>query len=97
LARTRVLTTNPTGDSGLSALAAISRAGYEVSTADIATMALGWKSRFASAHHTLRKGTVEAQAESLVELVDRLRPDVFLPIGMRATRAATSVASDSQR
>jgi predicted ATP-grasp superfamily ATP-dependent carboligase len=51
-------------------------------------MALGVKSRFAKGHYRLGGSTVDAQAESLLDLVDRVRPDVFLPIGMRATRAA---------
>ncbi len=85
MSRTRVLMTNANSDAGLSAARSLVRAGYDVSSADVVDMPYGVKSRFISAHHILANGTADAYAASLLDVVDRIRPDVLLPLGAQST------------
>ena len=85
MSRTRVLMTNANSDAGLSAARSLVRAGYDVSSADVVDMPYGVKSRFISAHHILANGTADDYAASLLDVVDRIRPDVLLPLGAQST------------
>lgn len=77
--------TNANSDAGLSAARSLVRAGYDVSSADVVDMPYGVKSRFISAHHILANGTADDYAASLLDVVDRIRPDVLLPLGAQST------------
>ena len=85
--RTRVLITNATSDAGLSVVQSLVRSGYHVESADVVHMPFGVKSRFVSAHHVLANSTEYVYAAALLDLVDRIHPDVFLPVGMREISA----------
>ncbi len=91
MSRTRVLMTNATSDAGLSAARALARAGYDVSSADVVAMPYGVKSRFISAHHVLANGTADAYAASLLDVVDRIRPEVLLPLGAQSTLGSAAL------
>lgn len=90
MSRARVLITNATSDAGMSAACSLSRAGYEVMSADVADMAYGLKSRFISAHHVLANGSSDAYQAELLELVNRIRPDALLPLGNQSTFASAT-------
>jgi predicted ATP-grasp superfamily ATP-dependent carboligase len=89
--RARVLITNANSDAGLSAACSLVRAGYEVSSADAVDMPFGAKSRFIDGHHVLANGTPDAYASSLLALVDRIRPDVLLPLGQQSTEGSAAM------
>lgn len=68
---------------------ALATAGYRVVTTDFARLPFGLRSRYTSAHYVV-PGTDESVFESsLLDLVDRIRPDVLLPLGTRGTHAAS--------
>lgn len=88
--RTRVLITNATSDAALSVARSLARAGYDVTSADIVGIPSSLKSRFISTHHVLANDSADDYATSLLDLVDRIRPDVLLPLGARAALATAA-------
>jgi predicted ATP-grasp superfamily ATP-dependent carboligase len=86
-----VLISNATSDAGLSAARSLARAGYEVSSADVVEMRRGLRSRFIGANYVLAKASPAAYAASLLDLVDRIRPDVLLPLGNQSTFASAAM------
>ena len=88
MAKRTALVTNATSDSGLTVIRALARSGYEVHGTDFRRLPLGARSHYVKVHHTLPNESVAGFETALLDLLDRLRPDVFLPIGTTATLAA---------
>ena len=84
-----VLLTNATSGAGLAASKALAAAGRRVITSDFQRLPLGLRSRYSWANHVL-SGTSQSDLEGgLLALVDRVRPDVFLPLDTRSVFAAS--------
>jgi len=79
--RKTVLVTNATTGAGLAAVKSLAAAGYRVITADFEGSWRGLRSRYSSAHYGLRAANQQEFERSLLDLVDRVRPDAFLPLG----------------
>jgi predicted ATP-grasp superfamily ATP-dependent carboligase len=83
----RVLISNASSDSGLAAIQALARSGFEVSGFDVRRLPLGIHSRYLRASYLLDRSSGEAFQHAYVDLVQRLRPDVLLPLGSRSVQA----------
>lgn len=76
----KALVTNCTRNSGLTALRALAGAGWTVLGADDRLFPLGLHSRFASAPYELLPAEGDPLfAPALLDLLDRVRPDVLIP------------------
>ena len=76
----KILITNCTRNSGLSVLRALNRSGWAVTGADDRLLPLGLRSRFSAApYHRLPAQDSPSFAQALLELIDKVRPDVLLP------------------
>jgi predicted ATP-grasp superfamily ATP-dependent carboligase len=82
-----------TSDAALAAIASVARAGYDVTTADVRPMPFGFTSRYARAHYVLDNRTPEHFDRALLDLVERLRPDILLPVGSRPVASCARVRS----
>ena len=77
------LITNATSDAGLAAAKSLADAGYKVSAVDLRKLPFGLPSRYWISYDAVSRGSQEAFEQELLDLVWRLRPDVFLPLGTR--------------
>jgi predicted ATP-grasp superfamily ATP-dependent carboligase len=84
-----VLVTSAGTGTGLAVVKSLAAAGYRVITADFAGPGRGLRSRYSSAHVCLPAAKQQEFENSLLALVDRVRPDAFLPLGDRAVFIAS--------
>jgi predicted ATP-grasp superfamily ATP-dependent carboligase len=78
--RASVLVTNCTRNSGMAVLRALGRSGWRVAGADDRLLPMGLRSRYTSlAYETLPPEDAPAFGSTLLELLDRMRPDVLIP------------------
>jgi predicted ATP-grasp superfamily ATP-dependent carboligase len=87
--RKTVLVTCATTGGGLAAIKSLAAAGYRVITADFEGSGRGLRSRYSSAHYWLPAANQQEFESSLLDLVDRVRPDAFLPLGDRSVFIAS--------
>lgn len=88
-ARKTILLTNATSMAGLSAMRTLDAAGFDVIPAALRRFPLGLRSRFGPRPHLLPAHTFEEYAAALLQLVERTRPDVLLPLGTPCVAAVS--------
>jgi predicted ATP-grasp superfamily ATP-dependent carboligase len=74
---------------GLAVVKSLADAGYRVITADFERSWRDLRSRYSSAYYCLPAANQQVFESSLLDLVDRVRPDVFLPLGSRSVFIAS--------
>ncbi|MDH3690451.1 MAG: hypothetical protein OEU36_13315 [Gammaproteobacteria bacterium] len=85
----RALITNAHEDAGMITIRSLARAGFVVHSLDTHRLAFAVRSRYVTAHYDL-SGIDDQEFEyELLKLVEQIRPDVLLPLGTRAVRAAS--------
>jgi predicted ATP-grasp superfamily ATP-dependent carboligase len=80
--------TNACEDAGLAAARSLSDAGFIVDGADQRRLPRGTHSRYLAAYHALESSDGAELDTELVGLIEKSRPDVFVPIGTRGVIAA---------
>jgi predicted ATP-grasp superfamily ATP-dependent carboligase len=84
-----VLLTNGDSDAGLAAAKSFVARGYRVSTVTSRRLPFGLRSRYSSANHVLPETNQSEFEAGLLDLLDRVRPDLFLPLSSRSTFVAS--------
>ncbi len=84
-----VLVTSATTGPGLAMVKSLAAAGYRIITADFEGSWRGLRSRYSSAHYCLPAANQQEFENSLLDLLDRVRPDAFLPLGSRSVFIAS--------
>jgi len=78
-----VLVANAITGGGLAFVKSLAAAGYQVITADYEASWRGWRLPSSSDHYWLPAANQQEFERSLLDLVDNVRPDVFLPLDNR--------------
>ena len=86
--RARVLISNASSDVAVGLAGQLHRAGFEIAAMDSRSLPLGMHSRYLKSHHTLHSGSTSDYASQVLQLLQRLAPCTFLPIGSTAVRFA---------
>lgn len=76
----KALVTNCTRNSGLTIMRALAQSGWHVHGADTRLFSLGLRSRYAAASYELLPPERDAFLPALLTLIERLRPDVLIPV-----------------
>jgi predicted ATP-grasp superfamily ATP-dependent carboligase len=84
-----VLLTSGDTDGGMAAAKSFVAAGYRVVTVDTQRLPFGLRSRYSSAAHVLRETNQSEFEAGLLDLIDRVRPDFFLPLNSGPTFVAS--------
>jgi D-aspartate ligase len=80
--------TNASEDAGLVAARSLADAGFEVFGADTRRLPPGVRSRYLAAYYAIESPDGPPREAELMRLIERVRPDVFLPIGTRGVVTA---------
>ena len=84
-----VLVTNGTTGGALAAAKPLAAAGFKVITMDYRRLPLSLRSRYSSENHVIPAANQAEFERGLLDLLDRTRPDAFLPLGSRSTFIAS--------
>jgi predicted ATP-grasp superfamily ATP-dependent carboligase len=88
MTRKRILVADVSSDAGSSVLRQLSESGYGLIGADWRRLPFGLRSRYLRIVHLLPKPTDIGFGRSLFDLVNSVRPDVFLPLGIYTVATA---------
>jgi predicted ATP-grasp superfamily ATP-dependent carboligase len=84
-----VLLTKGDTDAGIAAAKSFAAMGYRVITVTSRRLPFGLRSRYSSANHALPETNQSEFEAGLLALLDRVRPDLFLPLCSRSTFVAS--------